>query len=238
MYGNSGLGKGAAFILGFFIFSGAIGLGFFVERTALKVKNYERTVRVKGLAEKEFLADIVIWPIRFQVTNNSLRNLYLDLEKKGRTVSQFLEKEGIKNEDISFSPPSVEDRQSYSNYRGARYSGSQTVSVYSKSLKEVHQAMNKMIELGKEGVVLEGNNYGSRVEYLFTRLNEVKPEMIEEATKKAREVAEKFAKDSQSSLGKIKRASQGQFSIQERDKNNPHIKKLRVVSTIEYYLAD
>jgi len=62
--------------------------------------------------------------------------------------------------------------------------------------------------------------------------------MVEEATTKAREVATKFAEDSQSKLGKIKRASQGQFSIAARDNNNPHIKKIRVVSTVEYYLSD
>ena len=98
--------------------------------------------------------------------------------------------------------------------------------------------MGQLTELGKKGIVLNQNNYQANVEYIFTRLNEVKPMMIEEATTKAREVAEKFAKDSQSVLGKIKRASQGQFSISARDRNNPHIKKLRVVSTVEYYLSD
>ncbi|MBW2072165.1 MAG: SIMPL domain-containing protein, partial [Deltaproteobacteria bacterium] len=72
----------------------------------------------------------------------------------------------------------------------------------------------------------------------FTGLNKIKPEMIQEATAKAREVALKFAEDSKSKLGKIKRASQGQFSIKPRDKNNPHLKKIRVVSTVEYYLSD
>lgn len=98
--------------------------------------------------------------------------------------------------------------------------------------------MSRLSELGKEGIVFTGGNYGSQPEYLFTRLNDVKPEMIEEATRKAREVAEKFATDSESKLGKIKRASQGQFSISTRDRNNPHIKKVRVVSTVEYYLSD
>ena len=66
----------------------------------------------------------------------------------------------------------------------------------------------------------------------------IKPAMIEEATRNAREVAEKFATDSKSRLGKIKTASQGQFSIDNRDSNTPHIKKIRVVSTVEYYLSD
>lgn len=86
--------------------------------------------------------------------------------------------------------------------------------------------------------MLTEGGYQNSTEYLFTRLNEIKPGMIEEATTKAREVARKFAKDSDSRLGKIKKASQGQFSINDRDKNNPHIKKIRVVSTIEYYLSD
>jgi hypothetical protein len=62
--------------------------------------------------------------------------------------------------------------------------------------------------------------------------------MIEEATRNARESARKFADDSDSKLGKIRRASQGQFSIEDRDASTPHIKKVRVVSTIDYYLAD
>lgn len=98
--------------------------------------------------------------------------------------------------------------------------------------------MQQLSVLGRQGIVLTGGGYQFQTEYLFTRLNEIKPEMIEEATTKAREVALKFAADSQSQLGKIKRASQGQFSISARDRNNPHIKRLRVVSTIEYYLSD
>jgi hypothetical protein len=98
--------------------------------------------------------------------------------------------------------------------------------------------MSDLAQLGKQGIVFTGGNYQSQTEYLFTRLNEVKPAMIEEATNKAREVAVKFAQDSQSTLGKIKRASQGQFSISARDNNTPHIKRVRVVSTVEYYLSD
>ncbi len=90
----------------------------------------------------------------------------------------------------------------------------------------------------KEGIVFKIDDYDTRIEYIFTKLNEVKPLMIEESTKKAREVALKFAKDSSSKLGKIKKARQGQFSITNRDKNTPYIKTVRVVSTVEYYLSD
>ena len=98
--------------------------------------------------------------------------------------------------------------------------------------------MNKTSELGKQGGALTGQNYQYQTQYLFTRLNEIKPEMIEQATNEARAVAEKFAQDSNSELGEIKTAYQGQFSINSRDQNNPHIKNVRVVSTIVYYLSD
>ena len=119
-----------------------------------------------------------------------------------------------------------------------RYTASQIVTVYSEKIDTVRNVMNKMSSLGKQGIVFTGGNYQTQIEYIFMRLNEVKPEMIEEATRKAREVAQKFASDSKSALGKIKSAYQGQFSISARDNNNPHIKKVRVVSTVVYYLSD
>jgi len=138
--------------------------------------------------------------------------------------------------------PSITDKsaQQYGNQAKAefRYTAIQTVTVYSSDIDSVRKVMGELSELGKQGIVFTGGNYQSQTEYLFARLNEIKPEMIEEATRKAREVAEKFASDSKSTLGKIRKATQGQFSITARDKNNPHIKKVRVVSTVEYYLSD
>jgi hypothetical protein len=98
--------------------------------------------------------------------------------------------------------------------------------------------MSQRGSLLKSGVVLTNQHYQAQPDYVFTRLNEVKPAMIEEATVNAREVAEKFAQDSKSTLGKIKRANQGRFSISSRDHHHPHIKQVRVVSTIDYTLVD
>lgn len=119
-----------------------------------------------------------------------------------------------------------------------RYTATQTVTVYSKNIEAVRAVMSQLSELGKQGIVFTGDNHQSQTEYIYTSLNQIKPEMIEEATRNAREVGEKFAKDSASKLGKIKKASQGQFSVSSRDRSNPHIKKVRVVSTVEYYLSD
>jgi hypothetical protein len=231
-----------ALILGFFIFSGLAALGYLLGSAAIKFKEYERTVTVKGLSEQEYEADIVIWPIQFNVAGNDLSDLYIAIESSTAKIKDFLVKNGIEPGEITFSPPAITDKlaqQRGDNSRAEfRYATVQTVTVYSKNISAVRSVMNSLSELGKKGIVFVGNNYKAQTEYIFSRLNEVKPVMVEEATRNAREVAQKFASDSQSSLGKIKNAYQGQFSIEPRDKNNPHIKKIRVVSTVEYYLSD
>ena len=110
--------------------------------------------------------------------------------------------------------------------------------MYSRDVARVRAAQKGLADLGRQGIVFSGEQYGTQTQYLFTGLNDIKPDMIEEATRNAREVGEKFARDSSSTLGKIRSAQQGQFSITDRDQNNPHIKKVRVVSTVEYYLSD
>ena len=137
-------------------------------------------------------------------------------------------------------PPTVNDKLSdlYSDNRQItyRYSGSGRVMLYTKNVELGRKALANIAQLGLDGIVIRVENY--EVRYLYTQLNSIKPPMIEEATISAREAALKFAKDSQSTLGKIKKATQGQFSITNRDENTPHIKNIRVVSTIEYYLED
>lgn len=233
--------KSTALILGVSLILGLSILGWQLGSAAIDFKSFERTVKVKGLAEKELAADIVIWPIRFSIADNDLDNLYQTLDGNTRKVIRFLEESGIPDKEISISSPLITDKlaQQYGQNRAQfRYAASQTVTVYSQDISLVRKLQSRMSELGRQGIVISGDNYESRTEYLFTRLNEIKPEMIEEATENAREVAEKFARDSDSRLGKIKSASQGQFSISSRDKNTPHIKKIRVVSTITYYLSD
>ncbi len=230
-----------SFVLGFFIFLGMVFLGFFLGSSAIKFKEYERSVIVKGLSEKEYPADIALWPIHFSSANNDLTKLYASIEKNSNQIIDFLRASGFEKQEISISPPQIMDKlaQGYEKTRiEFRYNATQTITVYSTKIESVRLTMNKLIELGKKGIIFSGDRYQNTVEYLFKRLNEIKPIMVEEATTKAREVAEKFAKDSNSKLGKIKKARQGQFSINSRDKNNPHIKKVRVVSTIEYYLSD
>ena len=234
--------KTSALILGIFVFLGLSALGYLLGNAAIEFKQFDRSVTVKGLSEREYTADIVIWPIQFTAAGNDLESLYNSIELNTTKIVNFLGKKGINTDEITTSSPAITDKsaQQYGGNSRAefRYSAVQTVTVYSKNIDAVRGVMGSLSQLGKQGIVITGGNYNSQTDYIFTRLNDVKPEMIEEATKKAREVAGKFASDSQSTLGKIKRASQGQFSISARDKNNPHIKKVRVVSTVQYYLSD
>ena len=234
--------RAAAAILGVCIFLGLATAAWLAGDAALKFKAYERTVTVKGLSEREYDADIVIWPIQFNAASNDLGDLYATMEASTAKIRGFLEQNGIAAAEITVASPAITDKsaQQYGGGERAefRYTAVQTVTVYSGNIASVRGVMGALSSLGKEGIVFTGNDYQAQPEYLFTRLNDVKPEMIEEATRNAREVAGKFASDSRSTLGKIRKASQGQFTIEDRDRNNPHIKKVRVVSTVEYYLSD
>lgn len=233
---------GGAFVLGLFICLGLAALGWFAGDAALRVKALDRTVTVKGLSEKEVPADIAIWPITFNEVDNELSALIASIEAKNTAIIGFLESNGFSADEVTVAPPAITDRQAQ-GYLDAdrmkfRYAAVSTLTVYTKQVERVLSARTRLAELGKQGIALAGQDYNARTEFLFTGLNELKPGMVEEATKQARAVAEKFAQDSQSGLGRIKTAQQGQFSISDRDSNNPHIKNVRVVSTVEYYLSD
>lgn len=238
----SKINTGSALILGLFIAIGLAVLGYQLSNAALQVKQFERSVTVKGLSERELGSDIVLWPIQFSAASNDLEELYNLIDHNTLKIRNFLIKNGISADEISFSSPAITDRSAQqwgSNDQAKfRYTAMQTVTVYSTKIETVRAVMGKLSDLGKQGIVFTAGDYESQTEYIYNSLNKIKPEMIEEATRQAREVAQKFAKDSDSKLGKIKKASQGQFSISPRDRNNPHIKKIRVVSTVEYYLSD
>lgn len=207
----------------------------------LGFKKLDRSVIVKGLSEREYPADTIIWPVGFVEASNDLITLYNTLEKKKTQITNFLITKGVDINDISFSHPNIEDKKATSYNNGVvefRYIAQQYITVRSTNVSFIRQLMTELPELGKQGIAFLNNRYDNPTQYIFSKLNTIKPAMIEESTKNARQSALKFAQDSQSKLGKIKQASQGQFTINNRDINNPHIKIIRVVSTVEYYLSD
>jgi hypothetical protein len=231
----------SAFILGAFICAGLITMGSIISSSVLRFKEYERVVAVKGLAEREVPADIAVWPISFTAASNDLTDLYAAMEASTQQVIAYLLTSGFSAEEITKTAPVVIDKlaQEYGGQEvSMRYVATQVITIYSDKIDVVRASQGNVAELGKKGIVLGGNEYNQKTQFLFTRLNDIKPAMIEEATQNARVVAEKFASDAKSQIGKLKRANQGQFTIEDRDISTPYLKKVRVVSTVEYYLAD
>lgn len=232
---------GPAAVLAIGIFLGLLALGSTHTRGIIQFRALERTVEVKGLSEREVNADLAIWPIVFQVASDDLGALYAKLESDGATITGFLRESGFEDTEIASSPPTIVDKVAQQYGSGSidlRYTATRTVTVYSDKVELVRSTTDRLIELGREGIVLSGGGWSDSTEYVFSGLNDIKPSMIEEATREARAVAQKFAEDSESRLGKIRRADQGQFSIRDRDRTSSHVKIVRVVCTVEYYLVD
>lgn len=230
-----------ALVLGVFICAGLIATAFIARDAVVSVKEYERVVTVKGLAEKEVPANIAVWPIRFTAASNDLAELYATMEANATHIVSYLKSAGFTDAEITTAPPTVTDKlaQEYGGQKASlRYTAQQVITVYSKEIEAVRTAEGNLGELGKKGIALGGNDYGQKTQFLFTGLNEIKPAMIESATRNARSAAEQFAADAKSQVGKLKSANQGQFTIEDRDSNTPYLKKVRVVSTVEYYLVD
>lgn len=224
---------------GLFVMVGLIVLGVSIPMAVGKFKSYDRTVSVKGLCEREVAADKVIWPIGFKVVGDELMAVNAEIESKTAMIREFLKEGGVEPEAVSASLPKISDKfaQEYGgNDRQFRYVASCNVTVCSSEVEKVLELMASQSKLLKKGIVLS-NEWDSVPQFKFEGLNDIKPEMIEEATKNAREVGKKFASDSGSRLGKIKDATQGTFSIEDRDSNTPHLKRVRVVTYVTYYLS-
>lgn len=199
----------------------------------------DRLVTVKGLAEMEVPADKVIWPLMYKDLGNDMATLYTNIQSKNKTIIDFLQSNGITREEISVAPPEIIDMEAERYINQAiqyRYNATSVITVTSSNVDKIRKLISEQTELLKQGVAITGGDYRYNTLYEFTGLNDIKPGMIEEATKNAREAAEKFAMDSGSKLGKIRNASQGQFTITDRDANTPYIKNVRVVTTVNYYL--
>ena len=214
--------------------------GYFYYKTHLDM----RTVTVKGLAEKDVKADLSVWNIRFQASDNVLTSAKKSIENQEKIIKDFLKKAGFSDEEIIIQGLSMQDAYADSyrdtNTISARYTLSQTLTVRSQQVNLVSQSYSQIGDLVSQGVNF--NSYGNGVSYLFTGLNNIKPAMLKEATQNAKQAADEFAVNSGAKVGKIRSANQGVFSIMPREdipdqsEREQIDKKVRVVSTVEYYL--
>lgn len=231
----------AAIVCSILLAAGLLLLGVQIKKGLGSISANQRVVTVRGLAEKEVTANKVTWPIVSKQVGNDLPTIYASIEATNRSILNFLKSNGITDEEISVNAPQVIDLQAdryNSNTVPFRYNVTNVVVVTSSKVDMVRQLIERQTELLKQGIAIVAGDYQYQTTFEYTDLNNIKPEMIAEATGNAREAAMKFAEDSDSRLGKIKTASQGQFSIEDRDQYTPYIKRVRVVSTIVYFLKD
>lgn len=219
---------------------GLVGAGWFAAQGMTKLRTADRYVTVKGSAEKIVDADLVVWPLSQTVGGNELGAVQTQLNANTATIRSFLTSAGFKEDEIVVSPPRLEDRWAYSygdNRPPERYRYSNTVTLRTGRVKEALVALRRSGDIVAKGVMLNTEE-GGGPEFDYTKLNDIKPALIAEATGAARKSAEQFAKDSGAQLGGIRSANQGIVSIDNRDAGSPQIKKIRVVTTVEYFLRD
>ncbi len=208
-----------------------------------------RTVTVKGLAERDVIADTAVWNIKINGVGGDLTILQSQIDSDIADIHTFLTDAGFSPSDIQNLRVQVRDK--YAGYSDAelknqnndgRYVIETGVMVRSNNVMLVDALSRRMGELVRRGITIT-EDYAGPI-YIFNGLNDIKISMIEQATKNATAAGEQFAKDADARLGKIKSANQGVFSIESRDPTDTWSsnerqainKKVRVVATITFYL--
>ena len=228
----------------------AVGIaagGYLAGAGVARMRTGDRTVTVRGVAEREAKADLAIWPLRLVATDDDLARANASLERSVQLVRTFLRETGVDSSgtEITLQEFSVQDQRASGGLQNSsRYIIRQTLVVRSTRVDVVQAASQRVPELVRNGVVLSsGQEYGTGgPTFVFTKLNDLKPPMIAEATARAREGAEQFARDSKSTLSGIRIGSQGVFEILPRDQaagiseESQVVKRVRVVTTVTYGL--
>lgn len=243
----------AAVILGLLVGAGVASGGYFVGQGFYQGRRGERYVTVKGLVERNVKANLAVWRLNFSATGADIATVSAASGHEQNLVRAFIAKAGFTDKEVGRLPTRVTDRfanpYAPSNISPRRrYVITGGFEIRTSRVELVRKASQTTGDLIREGVVLGGNEFqgGANPAYLFTRLNEIRPAMLAQATRSARAVAEQFAADSHSRLGQIRRASQGVFQILSRDAETTNTmeerksidKKVRLVSTVQFYLVD
>ena len=241
----------AALIIGVCLVLGLAAGGYFIGRGAARFKSDTRTVTVKGLVEKEVKADRAVWTLKVRRASDDLKDVQGKISADRDAVAAFLKKQGFKDEEVARQPILTHDKLAREYGQGQnerfRYVVSAAVEVNTANVEQVRASVGATDELLKTGIVLDGENEGraANPRYVVSKFNELRPQLLAEATKNARSIAEQFAADSGTRVGSIRSANQGMIQIFGTDGNDESApysqtstpaKKIRVVSTFEFEL--
>lgn len=218
--------------------AGMVAGGYLLGDGLLRAHYADRTVTVRGLAEREVTADLATWTIAYSATAPDLATAQASVDRDTQQIRAFFKELGFPADALQ--PTGVNVSSSVDN--GVRsFTVRQRIALRTTDIKRAQEAVRRQFDLVKRGVMLED---GSGMSYTYTKLNAIKPPMVAEATRDARAAAEQFAHDSGSSVGGIKDATQGYFDITARDGDSgggwgvsdTPFKKVRVVTTVNFYL--
>jgi len=227
-------------VLGFSLVLGLAIFGIQIAHAVRTGREFDCYLSVKGLSEREAKADLAIWPIRFAVTADNLDSLKSEMESNRAIVLDYLKTSKIDPREINQGLPEITDRQDQriqsDHLNLPRYHAVATLVVRSPDVDIVKHAIQGIDVLLGKGISLDSDDGSRQTQFLFNALNDVKPDMIREATANARTAAQKFAEDSHSRVGRIRNASQGVIEIEDRDPASPEWKTLRVVTTVDFFL--
>jgi hypothetical protein len=243
-----------AAVVGVCLLVGLVAGGWILGSEIKDIRLADRYVTVKGLVERTVKSDMATWPVSFKEAGNDLPQVFAKSEADKTAVLKFFAGQGIVPGEITVGQIKVTDKLANEyggNNAGPRYIVEQTVTVQSKDVDKISKAGQKTADLVQAGIVVGGTNgQQGGIRYEFTGLNALKPDMITEATRNARASADRFAADSGSQVGSIRSANQGVFSISPAgsgaapdegggggDADASIMKKMRVVSTVNYYLV-
>lgn len=218
----------------------ALGLvtgGYLLGDGLLRAKDAERAVTVRGLAERDVMADLATWTISYSASSSSLADAQDKVRRDTQAIEGFFRELGFPADALQ---PTGANVSSFTNDGMTTYTVRQRLALRTEDVARAQKAVARQFDLVGRGVLLEE---GSAMAYTFTKLNDIKPEMVAEATTDARAAAEQFAEDSGSGVGKIREATQGYFTIEARDgdtggwgmSDSPY-KKVRVVTTVSFAL--
>ncbi|HUX80380.1 MAG TPA: SIMPL domain-containing protein [Alphaproteobacteria bacterium] len=236
---------GAAAVLGLCIALGPSIAGFFIYRGIVEAKLGDRYVTAKGLVERVEKSDRGTWEIAFKVSGNDLASLYQKLSHDSDLVQKFILKEGFEKNEVAISSPRVTDLHAREYGSGdlspERYLIEYSIFVNSPKVDILNTLSAKTGELLSQGISISR----SETRFYLDRFNDLRPQLIADATKNAQEVASSFAKTTGSKIGGIREANQGVIRLtspdaspnQEYDEGlNSLMKKIRVVVTLKFYL--
>jgi hypothetical protein len=230
-------------IIGICVSISLLFVGYFIYKGLKTFSDKERVVSVRGLSEMTVDADYANLKIKYTEGDNDMQSLLNKIEENNNKIVSFIKSNGLTDSEINLGVPVIKDKKNteYNNNYSSnslRYYCEETITIQSNKVENVRKIELSQFDLYKQGITLSQSSYEYEGDskYTFTKLNDIKPKMIEESTNNARIAGEQFSKNSKSKLGGIKSAYQGQFEITPTE--NPLKLKVRVVSSISYFLND